>query len=136
MTAVLRFLAAGFAIGLGLAGCSGSPQSEGRTTPQATALTEVADLLRATTGPGGRGPARLADLARLEPQYPRGYQAVKSGEIVVVWGAPMAGEGETGTDAVIAYEKKVPTDGGLVLLHNGTVKEMSADAFKSAPKAK
>jgi hypothetical protein len=76
----------------------------------------------------------------LEPQFPRGYQAVKSGEVVVLWGAKMPGEGEvnagTAPDAVIAYEKKTASEGGYVLLQNGTVKEMSADQFKAAPKAK
>src|SRR5262245_57295670 len=105
-------------------------------TPQAAALNEVADLLRATTGPDGRGPAKVADLSRMEQLYPRGYQAVKSGDVVVVWGAKMPGEGNPGTDAVIAYEKKTPTEGGYVLLQNGTVKEISADAFNSYPKAK
>jgi hypothetical protein len=37
---------------------------------------------------------------------------------------------------VVAYEKKVPTEGGHVLLQDGTVKQMTAAEFQSAPKAK
>ena len=105
--------------------------------PQATALQEVADLLRAAGGEG-RAPTKPADLARYESIYSVGYQAVKSGEVVVVWGAKMAGEGEAATAPanVIAYEKKAPTEGGWVLLQNGNVKEMTASQFNSAPKAK
>lgn len=129
MTHALRFLALAVVVA-GLAGCGS--QSEGTIAPPASALYEVADLLRASPGGTSRG---LAELAALEPQYPRGYEAVKSGEVVVLWGAQMPGEGSPGTDAVIAFEKKTPTEGGHVLLLNGTVRVMTADEFRSAPKA-
>jgi hypothetical protein len=137
MIGTLRFLALGFAMSiLGLAGCG--PQSQGTMSPAGSVLTDVSDLLRSAAGPDGRGPAKVADLSRFESQFPRGYQAVKSGDVVVVWGAKMPGEGEAATAAavVIAYEKKVPSEGGYVLLQNGTVKEMSAGEFNAAPKAK
>lgn len=119
-------------------GCGGSSNSVGPPqAPQEAALRDVADLLRATIG-DGKAPTKLTDLARLESLYPAGYQAVKSGEIVVIWGAKMAGEGDlaTGPQGLIAHEKKAPTEGGWVLLQNGTVKQMTADEFKAAPKAK
>jgi len=67
-----------------------------------------------------------------------GFVSQYTGDVVVVWGAKMAGEGSSGsgTGEVIAYEKKVPTEGGFVLLTSGTVKQMTADEFKAAPKAK
>src|SRR5262249_3233357 len=101
-------------------------------------LREVAGLLAAYSGETGRGPSRPADLARYELGFPLGYQAVQSGAIVVVWGARMLGEGEiaNASDGVIAYEKKAPDEGGMVLLENGNIKQMSADQFKSAPKAR
>ena len=76
-----------------------------------------------------------SDLAQLESLYPHGYQAVKSGEVVVLWGASMAGEEGGGSEKVVAYEKKVPTDGGHVLLENGQVKSMTSVEFAAAPKA-
>ena len=120
------------------AGCgSKSGGGGGSVAPQASTLQEVADLLRAA-GSDGRAPARVADLAKFATAYPGAYQAVKSGDVVVVWGAKMAGEGEAASAAanVIAYEKDAPTSGGYVLFTNGEVKQMTADEFKSAPKAK
>ncbi len=118
------------------AGCGSKSGSGDSIHPQAALLQEVADLLRAAGE--GRPPAKAADLARFEAAFPAAYQAVKSGAVVVVWGAKMAGEGESASAPadVIAYEKKVPAEGGWVLLQNGKVKEMTADEFKAAPKAR
>jgi hypothetical protein len=58
---------------------------------------------------------------------------VKSGDVVVLWGTTLQGEGDVGKDEiVVAYEKDVPTSGGFVLLSAGTVKKMTADEFKAA----
>ena len=95
-------------------------------------------MLRGATQPNGRGPANLAALHGCQSLFPRGYQAVQSGEVVVLWGAGVKGEGETtgsGGD-VVAYEKDVPTQGGYVLLSSGEVTKMSASEFQSAPKAR
>jgi hypothetical protein len=118
------------------AGCSGPGGGKGDQVPQRATLQDVADLIRATTQPNGRGPTKLADLDRVREMYPRGYEAVKSGEVVVLWGTGVKGEGEmTKGGEVIAYEKDAPTAGGYVLLTSGEVKQMSASEFQSAPKA-
>lgn len=121
--------------GLGLlAGCS-KPTEE--APPGYTVLQDVNDLLHSAAGTSGRPPGRLADLSRFQAMYPRGYEAVKSGEVVVLWGTPLKGEGETGqNEVVLAYEKGVPADGGMVLLSAGTVKKMTAAEFQAAPKKK
>jgi hypothetical protein len=127
---VLMLLAAGLVF---LAGCSSGPPKE--LPPSLTLMQEVDSLLRAAAG-GTRTPTKVADLNHHQSLFPRGYEAVKSGAVVVLWGAPLKGEGEAGSnEAVVAYEKAVPTDGGFVLLSAGTVKKMSADEFKAAPKA-
>ena len=138
MSAV-RGLAAGVlaAAVLAIGGCSSSAgktggSSEGPTT--ADDLWEVAGLLRDHTLAQKRGPSRLSDVSNNQPLYPRGYQAIQNGLIVVLWGAPMPAEG--GRDAIIAYEKKVETEGGAVLLENGEIKMMTPDEFRSAPKVK
>jgi hypothetical protein len=95
-------------------------------------------MLRAATQPNGRGPTKLADLSRVKSLYTRGYDAVKSGQVVVLWGAnSVKGEGAIaqGGGEVIAYEKDAPTSGGFVLLSSGEVKQMSASEFQGAPKA-
>jgi len=121
-----------------LAGCSSSgKQADGGPT-RADELREVGQMLTLYSGESGKGPKKAADLAKYETGTPLGYKAVKTGDVVVVWGAKMPGEGEakSAPPDVIAYEKKTPTEGGFVLLLNGDVKEMSAADFASAPKAK
>lgn len=122
------------ALSLGDIGCS-ARDAEPPSLTRADELQELAGVLRIYSGQHRRGPARPEDLAALEMGAPAAYKALRSGEVVVVWGATMPGEGETGTDAVIAYEFTVPSAGGHVLLHNGAVKQMTADEFRAAPRA-
>ncbi len=137
MMRTLRGLAFGCALAVG-AGCSSSGGSGSPQAAQESTLLEVADLIRVSTPPNGKAPSKLSDCDRYRSKYSRGYEAVKSGEVVVVWGAKMPGEDEAASAPknIIAYEKKAETEGGFVLLLNGTVKQMSADEFKAAPKAK
>jgi hypothetical protein len=123
------------AAGLGLlAGCSS--RSAEQAAPEYGLLQEVNELLHASAGALGRPPAKLADLSKHKAIFPRAYEAVQSGAVVVLWAAPLKGEGDAGKDeAVVAYEKAAPTDGGYVLLSAGTVKKMSAAEFTAAPKA-
>jgi len=135
MTRVLSNLVIGCVLVFG-AGCS-KTGGGGSGVAQETSLQEIGDLIRATTQSNGKGPAKVADFDKLQSMYPSGYQAVKSGDVVVIWGAGMKGEGAKGSGGdVIAYEKDAPNSGGFVLLTSGEVKKMSADEFKSAPKAK
>jgi hypothetical protein len=125
-------------LAFGLSGCGG-----GRTggnadqAPEEATLAEVGDLLRSSTTAGHR-PARVSDLAKLEHTYPKGYKAVKSGDVVVIWGGSVAGDGgiEEAGEVVVAYEKNAPTAGGYVLFTNGKIKKLTAAEFASAPKAK
>jgi hypothetical protein len=120
-----------------LAGCSSGGGGGGPTDEGYTLLQEVNELLRAAAGTIGRPPGKVADLNPHQAMFPRAHAAIKDGAVVVLWGTPFKGEGEVGKDeAVLAYEKNVPTDGGYVLLSAGTVKKMSASEFQSAPKAK
>jgi hypothetical protein len=48
---------------------------------------------------------------------------------VVLYGTPVGGSN------VLAYQKGVPTQGGFVLLSDGTIRPMSAADFQAAPKA-
>jgi hypothetical protein len=119
-----------------LAGCSSSAPTGGEAAASYTLLQEVNELLHLAAGPTGRPLGKLADLDRFRSTYPRAYEAIKSGDAVVLWGTPLKGEGEVGKDeVVVAYEKGVPANGGYVLLNAGSVKKMSASEFNSAPKA-
>jgi len=132
---VVRF-AAPLLVGLALlAGCAKRPTAT-EAAPTVTILQDVMDLLRTSAATTNRVPAGIADLAPHQATFTRGYNAVKSGDVVVIWGARLQGEGESGkSEAVVAYEKNVPTSGGQVLLSAGTVKHMTAEEFKAAPKA-
>ena len=115
------------------AGCSGSG-AETISTPQSEDLADVAGLLRDYTSEFKKGPSKLADTARFQPLYSRGYGAIKDGRVVVVWEVPMPTEG--GGTEIVAYEKKAETEGGIVLLQNGELKKMTAQEFQAASKAK
>jgi len=131
-------LAAVFAAACLLAGCSLRSGGDGGPTDEGyTLLQDVNDLLRAAAGATGRPPSKFADLNPHQATFPRAHAAIKSGSVVVVWGTPLKGEGEAGRDdAVVAYQKDVPTEGGYVLLAAGEVKKMTPSEFQSAPKAK
>ena len=133
MNAAAKLLALGLILTAGgLSGCSRS-STEHPAEPTATdQLQQVAGMLRDYAGANNRGPSKVADLAPYQNDYPFGYQAVQSGKIVVVWGGTMGGEGGGGRAVVIAYEKNTPSEGGHVLLENGTVKKMSVDEFNAA----
>jgi hypothetical protein len=101
-------------------------------------LNELHELLIAAGRAKGRPPAQLSDLDSKKTLYPRAYEAVKNGDIVVLWGAPPKGEGsieQGGTQEIVAYEKNVPTQGGWALFSAGAVKIMTSAEFNSAPKA-
>jgi hypothetical protein len=120
-----------------LPGCGGGSTNPGGSGPdRASELQDVGTMLQLA---GGNKPAaKLADLAKLEGNFPQSYAALKSGEIVVNWGVKMPGEGDVASapQEVVAYEKKTATEGGLVLYLNGKVSKLSADQFKSAKMAK
>ncbi len=119
------------------AGCSSSntPAAKSGQPAGSDLGFEVAGILRMYPGEFGNGPKKASDIKKYEAGFPIGYAAIQSGQIVVVWGATVAGEGGGGTADVVAYEKEAPTAGGMVVLQNGTVKQMTAEEFKAAPKA-
>jgi hypothetical protein len=77
---------------------------------------------------GGVAPKKLEDLRGLDA---RTIQAVKDGVYVVLWGANPNAPGT----AIVAYEKDVPTKGGMTANMTGSVVRMTPDEFKAAPKA-
>jgi hypothetical protein len=140
---MVRVVVIGLLTGALLAGgCSDAPPTPDDSLPGETpgarvALHELGLLLINYSGKSKRGPSQPSDLAPYAEGGPSAYEAVKAGNIVIVWGATMPGEGEPNKPTgVIAFEKKAPAEGGLVLRQNGEVEMMTADQFKSAPRAK
>lgn len=121
---------------LALAGC-GQKGAEpaggsGGTPTNKEALEDLARMLQDFEQKQQKPPAKLAAVEPVEPVFPAAYLGLSRGEVVYVWGAPLS----PGSSNVLAHEKKVPAEGGFVLLQNGTVKEMTAAEFAAAPKAK
>ncbi len=94
-------------------------------------LEELAVVYKYIAEKGEAVPRSLDDLAERQANLPTAWDKIVSGEYVVLWGA-----GYSSSGAVLAHEKSAPTSGGLVLLQNGTVKQMTAAEFNSAPKAR
>jgi hypothetical protein len=118
------------------AGCESSGGGGFEPSPEngdRYALTEVGEILRNRMLNTTQPPRNPADIARYENAGPTGLGKVQKGEIVVLWGAnPKDGA----SDQVLAYEKKTPQSGGFVLMQDGTtVKKLTPDEFRSAPKA-
>jgi hypothetical protein len=128
-----------------LAGCGGGPDVK-PIAPDEQGLRELAAEYRDFFRKNKRGPKGLNEIQGTDKGRGRGkgkrqgqgqdspnaIQMIKSGELVVQWGAPLSPAG----DAVLAYLKSVPDQGGSVLMADGdTIKTMTADEFKAAPKA-
>ncbi|MFO0848641.1 MAG: hypothetical protein U0871_08815 [Gemmataceae bacterium] len=111
-------------------GCGGGGGGVTEDTPK-NALLDLAEGLKTTAADGKKPPAKLAELDQIEPMIPLAGPAIRSGAVVYLWGGAY---NQSGTK-VVAYEKKAETEGGLVLLQNGTVKPMTADELKGAEKA-
>jgi hypothetical protein len=129
-----RFLAL-FVVLAALSGCSSRPGGAAAdVTGMPATLDDLNALLHAATVPA-RPATKLADLDKYRGKFSLGYDAVKSGAVVVLWGTPVQDEGDAAKgENVMAYEKDVPANGGYVLMSAGTVKKMSAAEFQSAPK--
>jgi hypothetical protein len=122
------------------AGCGGVTLTSRPPTFEEMALQEVGDLYLLYTGQHKKSPQKPQDFEPYEAGLPQGYRRVRSGDIIVRWGVNLVDlkkpeETADSPDEVLAYEKKVPTQGGVVLMKNRTVRTMTAEQFKAAPKA-
>jgi hypothetical protein len=98
-------------------------------------LREIWFMYRGDKRNQGRVPKALGDFQQYQVLHSAGYQSLKRGECVVVYGVDLRQLPDPG-QKVLAYVKDVPQKGGEVIMADGTVKAMSAEEFKAAPKAK
>jgi len=94
-------------------------------------LDQLAEVLRVAQDTLKRAPAKADELEKFRRMGPMALQALKAGDLVVIWGANFG----SGT-GVIAYEKGAPTAGGWVLTQDGKTRTMTAAEFAAAPKAR
>jgi hypothetical protein len=95
-----------------------------------TDLRTLAQLYSTYAAEQGKGPSRLEDLD-LQKDDPKLLQHVKDGEYVVVWGV----NPQAGGQAIVAYQKDVPTKGGMVARLGGSVDRVTAQEFQAQAKA-
>ena len=60
--------------------------------------------------------------------------AINSHQIEFLWGAQLSDEADA-AGRIIAYQRTAPSDGGWVLFQDGSLREISAEAFAAAEKA-
>jgi hypothetical protein len=125
-----RLLAFLLGLALLLPGCGKKIGGGGPVSRSSVVLGEINEILGDYVKSHGKAPAKLQDLAQFEQIYSTGFQALKSGQCVVVYNTKPDKSG----NAVLAYEKDVPQKGGSVLMSNGTVKEMTPQEFEAAKK--
>ncbi len=122
------------------AGCESNQQR--RTSDQVGQdnLVQVGELCRHYQFAKKKPPQKLDDLNTVRTQGMNGYQALRSGEIVLLYNATLPDldeePGHAESAEILAYEKQVPESGGSVLLLNRTVKKMTPEEFKAAPRTK
>ena len=136
-----RIVVLGFVTGW-MAGCGGGQGSSELTSGEAiesVALNQLAEAYRMYTIAKKAPPQKVADLAAIENLSGNGVSAARAGDLVVNWGAtlPDTNEepGKTPSSEILAYWKDVPEKGGWVLMLDRTVRQMTADQFKSVAKA-
>ena len=126
-------------LGLAAVGCGGSDRPVTQEDMLETSLNDVGSIYRGFVVAHRKPPKTLKDLATLERMSPAGVVAVRSGKVVVRFGAELPDTdpepGKSSSDQVLAYEKEVPESGGKVLMLDRTIRAMTAEEFKAAPKA-
>jgi hypothetical protein len=124
-------------LGLAATGCGGSSNTPPTQEDlRLSALSDVSEMYRLYTLEQKKPPTKLVDFNKMEMMSPIGLRAIRTGEVIVRYGAalPDTGEepGKGPGDEVLAYEKEVPETGGQVLMLNRTIRKMTSDEFKAA----
>ena len=118
------------------AGCGSSNRTPTPAEGEELSLTQVGDLCRHYQFAKNKPPAKLDDLSTIKTQGTNGFEAVRTGAVILRFGAKLPDiaedPGQSESEEVLAYMKEVPESGGKVLLLNRKVVTMSADAFKAA----
>ncbi len=83
-----------------------------------------------------KAPEKPDDLAPFIENDKRLLEAMKSGQIVFIFGVSIKEMTDGASNTVLAYEKDAPTKGGIVAYGDWMVKKQSADEFKKAIIAK
>jgi hypothetical protein len=120
-------------------GCGGGNAPKSAVEVKERSIKQVGQLYVNFIRDNQKPPGSIKDLARYAQMSPGAYNAVKDGEVEVIWDVKLddlsAEGGSDSADEVLAFEKQVPAEGGDVLMKNRTVRKMTAEEFKAAKKA-
>jgi hypothetical protein len=113
-------------------GCNKKGEGDPATNSRNAELGEIHEMYMMYVKQNQKPPQQLADLQGAQAAiYPRGSQALKDGRYLPVWGVS-----SKDSHTVLAYEKDAPTQGGTVLMADGSVKTMTAAELQAAVKGK
>ena len=115
-------------------GCAGEPPPP-PPPPMEEGLKELAKVYQYIEYSKLPLPQKSEDFRDYWDSLQAAFDRVQQGELVVAYGVGRStAPGAAGQ--ILVYEKKTPTEGGTVLLRDGTVKQMTVAEFNAAPKAK
>ena len=129
---VLAFLYFGFVL-FGHIGCSSKP-AVGPDETTSSGFKDLWNAYRHYIESHNKPPARAGDLLKLSIAFPYVEQMLNERGILVQWNVNLLEQSKE--KSVLAYEQTAPTEGGFVLLTDGTVQKMNVADFNSASKAK
>jgi hypothetical protein len=113
-------------------GCG--PSTAGPESMEQIKIVQVGQIFRIYQREQKPPPRGIKDVGSLAEALPAAISSLKSGEVLVYWGAGLS-DGPDAASTVLAYQKDVPENGGEVLMQDGTARKMTAEEFKAAPRA-
>jgi len=122
------------------AGCSSAAPPPTTDVVESLNLRELGELYRSYVLAKKKSPKAMADLREYEAGYPMAMLGLRERQLEVYWGGDLVDAeaiqpGSSPSDKVLAFEAKVPKEGGYVMLANREVKKMTPEEFQAAPKA-
>jgi hypothetical protein len=135
MTRVIlsAFAALGLCLALtGTAHAQGAADKAKRTND----LKQIGIAYHAFNDANGKAPAKANDLLPFMENDKRLLGLLENKDIVFMFGVGIRDMTDGTSNTVLAYDKDVPTKGGLVLMGDASVKTLTADDFKKAILAK
>ena len=81
-----------------------------------------------------RPPANAKELAPFFEKDAKLMETLTKGEYIILWKSSFENMTAGTSNTILGYEKETPTAGGLVLMADASVRNMTAEEFKKAPK--
>jgi hypothetical protein len=113
-------------------GCG--PSTGGPESIEQLKIAQVGQIFRIHRKSQKPPPQSIKDVEALNAALPAAISSVRSGDVVIYWGAGLSDDPEAAS-TVLAYQKQVPENGGEVLMQDGNARKMTAAEFATAKKA-